>query len=153
MLVHDQSSGALLRRYQNLHSGCVAAVEGCQSGRLLFSGGHDGLVMWHDLRMKRPSAVTWHHNAGALLSAPLLLLLFIVVGMAVRAPLLLLRFCRLLSAWRCCGYSAVKLLPRYPCSLQRQQDAALLHANASCLPTALHPCCALLRRAPFTCSH
>ena len=39
-------------------------MEGTYSGKLLFTGGADGLLMVHDLRMKDPSRVLWHHNAG-----------------------------------------------------------------------------------------
>lgn len=42
----------------------MSCLEGTHSGRLLFSGGADGLLMCHDLRMKEPSRVLWHHNAG-----------------------------------------------------------------------------------------
>lgn len=64
VLVHDLASGQLLRKFQNLHEGSVAGVEGSHNGRLIFTGAADGLVMAHDLRMKRPSCVLWHHNAG-----------------------------------------------------------------------------------------
>jgi hypothetical protein len=39
-------------QFQNLHEGSVSCLEGTHSGRLLFSGGADGLLMAHDLRMK-----------------------------------------------------------------------------------------------------
>lgn len=52
-------------QFQNLHEGSVSCLEGTHSGRLLFSGGADGLLMAHDLRMKDPSRVLYHH-AGAL---------------------------------------------------------------------------------------
>lgn len=42
----------------------MSCLEGTHSGRLLFSGGADGLLMAHDLRMKEASRVLWHHNAG-----------------------------------------------------------------------------------------
>ncbi len=52
VLVHDVASGALLRNFQNLHAGEACALEGSRSGRLLFTGGQDGLVIAHDLRMR-----------------------------------------------------------------------------------------------------
>lgn len=42
----------------------MSCVEGTYSGKLLFTGGADGLLMAHDLRMRDPSRVLWHHNAG-----------------------------------------------------------------------------------------
>jgi hypothetical protein len=54
----------MLPQFQNLHEGSVSCLEGTHSGRLLFSGGADGLLMAHDLRMKEASRVLWHHNAG-----------------------------------------------------------------------------------------
>lgn len=51
-------------QFQNLHEGNVSCLEGTYSGKLLFTGGADGLLMAHDLRMKDPSRVLWHHNAG-----------------------------------------------------------------------------------------
>lgn len=53
-----------LLQFQNLHEGSVSCVEGTHSGKMLFSGGADGLLMAHDLRMKESSRVLWHHNAG-----------------------------------------------------------------------------------------
>lgn len=53
-----------LPQFQNLHEAQVSCLEGSHNGRLMFSGGADGLVMAHDLRMKDPSAILWHHNAG-----------------------------------------------------------------------------------------
>ncbi len=41
----------------------MCSLEGTHSGRLLFTGGADGLLMAHDLRMKEASRVLWHHNA------------------------------------------------------------------------------------------
>jgi hypothetical protein len=57
VLVHDVASGALLRNFQNLHAGEACALEGCHSGRLLFTGGQDGLVIAHDLRIKVGAAL------------------------------------------------------------------------------------------------
>lgn len=62
--VHDAGSGKLVRKFENLHEGHVSCLEGTHSGRLLFTGAADGLVMAHDLRMRDPSAIQWHHNAG-----------------------------------------------------------------------------------------
>jgi hypothetical protein len=42
-------------QFQNLHEGPVSCLEGTHSGRLLFTGGSDGLLLAHDLRMKEPS--------------------------------------------------------------------------------------------------
>jgi hypothetical protein len=30
----------------------------------MFTGGGDGLVLLHDLRMRDPSSIVWHHNAA-----------------------------------------------------------------------------------------
>eukprot|EP00775_Hariotina_reticulata_P009993 gene9993-10148_t len=62
--VHDLATGKLVRKFQNLHEGSVLCLEGTHSGRTLFTGGADGLLMGHDLRMKDPSRALWHHNAG-----------------------------------------------------------------------------------------
>uniref|UniRef100_A0A383VA13 Uncharacterized protein n=1 Tax=Tetradesmus obliquus TaxID=3088 RepID=A0A383VA13_TETOB len=62
--VHDLPTGKLVRKFQNLHEGSVSCLEGTHCARLLFSGGADGLLMAHDLRMKESSRVLWHHNAG-----------------------------------------------------------------------------------------
>ncbi|WIA30910.1 hypothetical protein OEZ86_000962 [Tetradesmus obliquus] len=62
--VHDLPTGKLVRKFQNLHEGSVYCLEGTHCARLLFSGGADGLLMAHDLRMKESSRVLWHHNAG-----------------------------------------------------------------------------------------
>lgn len=64
VLVHDLETGQLTRKFQNLHDGHVASVEGTQNGRMLFTGAVDGLVMAHDLRMRDPSCVLWHHKGG-----------------------------------------------------------------------------------------
>mmetsp|Transcript_18851 Transcript_18851/g.40588 ORF Transcript_18851/g.40588 Transcript_18851/m.40588 type:complete len:567 (-) Transcript_18851:1282-2982(-) len=61
---HDLSTGQVVRKFQNLHEGHVCCVEGTQNSRMLFTGAGDGLVLAHDLRMKEPSCVMWHHNAG-----------------------------------------------------------------------------------------
>lgn len=42
----------------------MSCLEGTRNGKLLFSGGADGLVLAHDLRMRDPSAIVWHHNAA-----------------------------------------------------------------------------------------
>ncbi len=42
----------------------MTCIEGAQSGRVLFTGGGDGLVLAHDLRMREPTMVLWHHSAG-----------------------------------------------------------------------------------------
>lgn len=52
VLVHDAETGQLLRNFQNLHAGEACAVEGSRNGRWLFTGGQDGLIIAHDLRMK-----------------------------------------------------------------------------------------------------
>ncbi|WIA11004.1 hypothetical protein OEZ85_011161 [Tetradesmus obliquus] len=62
--VHDLPTGKLVRKFQNLHEGSVSCLEGTHCARLLFSGGADGLLMAHDLRLKESSRVLWHHNAG-----------------------------------------------------------------------------------------
>eukprot|EP00878_Enallax_costatus_P004696 GHUV01004944.1.p1 GENE.GHUV01004944.1~~GHUV01004944.1.p1 ORF type:complete len:937 (+),score=344.31 GHUV01004944.1:194-3004(+) len=62
--VHDLPTGKVVRKFQDLHEGNVSCVEGTYSGKLLLTGGADGLLMVHDLRMKDPSRVLWHHNAG-----------------------------------------------------------------------------------------
>lgn len=51
----------VVRQFRELHEGPVTALEGSRSGRLLFTGGGDGLVLAHDLRMKRGSRALWHH--------------------------------------------------------------------------------------------
>jgi len=52
-------------QFQNLHEGSVLCLEGTHNGRLLFTGGADGLLLGHDLRMEGTlSRVLWHHNAG-----------------------------------------------------------------------------------------
>ncbi|KXZ53795.1 hypothetical protein GPECTOR_6g713 [Gonium pectorale] len=65
VVVTDAASGRAVRRFAGLHDGgAVAVIEGDRSGRLLFSGGGDGLLLAHDLRMKQGSRVLWHHNAA-----------------------------------------------------------------------------------------
>jgi WD40 repeat protein len=62
--VRDTATGALLRDFQGLHEGGVAAVEGSHDGACLFTGGsEDGLLMRHDLRLRRPTVLVWHHSA------------------------------------------------------------------------------------------
>ncbi len=46
------------------HDGQVTSLEGTESGRLLFTGSEDGMVLAHDLRMHDPTRVLWHHKAG-----------------------------------------------------------------------------------------
>ncbi|KAL6753091.1 WD40-repeat-containing domain protein [Haematococcus lacustris] len=64
VLVHDLGTGQVLRKFQNLHEGHVNCLEGSHSGRMLFTGSGDGLVLAHDLRMRDPTSVLWHFNAG-----------------------------------------------------------------------------------------
>ncbi|GLC34183.1 hypothetical protein PLESTB_001613600 [Pleodorina starrii] len=65
VVVTDAATGRAVRRYQGLHDGgAVACLEGCRSGRLLFTASGDGLLLAHDLRMKQGSRVLWHHNAA-----------------------------------------------------------------------------------------
>lgn len=78
----------MLPQFQNLHEGSVSCLEGTHSGRLLFSGGADGLLMAHDLRMKEASRVLWHHNAG-------------VNGLALEDPWLVSAASGALPCWYC----------------------------------------------------
>lgn len=64
VLVQDTMSGQIVRKFQNLHDGHVSCLEGTQNGKMLFTGAGDGLILAHDLRMKDPSCVVWHHNNG-----------------------------------------------------------------------------------------
>ncbi|GFH05689.1 WD_REPEATS_REGION domain-containing protein [Haematococcus lacustris] len=59
VLVHDLGTGQVLRKFQNLHEGHVNCLEGSHSGRMLFTGSGDGLVLAHDLRMRDPTSVLW----------------------------------------------------------------------------------------------
>jgi hypothetical protein len=63
VLVHDAETGQLLRNFQNLHAGEACAVEGSRNGRWLFTGGQDGLIIAHDLRMK--VGASWALGAAA----------------------------------------------------------------------------------------
>eukprot|EP00197_Chlamydomonas_leiostraca_P015344 CAMPEP_0202861150 /NCGR_PEP_ID=MMETSP1391-20130828/2639_1 /ASSEMBLY_ACC=CAM_ASM_000867 /TAXON_ID=1034604 /ORGANISM="Chlamydomonas leiostraca, Strain SAG 11-49" /LENGTH=547 /DNA_ID=CAMNT_0049540483 /DNA_START=115 /DNA_END=1759 /DNA_ORIENTATION=+ len=62
--VHDVATGAVVRKFQGLHEGHVTCVEGSMNGRMLYTGAADGLVLAHDLRMRDPSCVLWHHNGA-----------------------------------------------------------------------------------------
>ncbi|KAG2494376.1 hypothetical protein HYH03_007433 [Edaphochlamys debaryana] len=65
VVVTDAATGRAVRRFAGLHDGgAVSAVEGCRSGKLLFTAAGDGLLLAHDLRMKQGSRVLWHHNAA-----------------------------------------------------------------------------------------
>ena len=60
----------VVRKFEGLHEGGVSCLEGGHSGRMLFTGASDGLVLAHDLRMKDPSMVLWHHNAAGTPTPP-----------------------------------------------------------------------------------
>lgn len=62
--VHDICTGQVTRKFENLHDGPCTCLEGTQNGKMLFTGSADGLVLAHDLRMKDPSMVLWHHNGA-----------------------------------------------------------------------------------------
>ncbi|GFR44175.1 hypothetical protein Agub_g5350, partial [Astrephomene gubernaculifera] len=65
VVVTDAATGRAVRRFAGLHDGgAVGCLEGCRSGRLLFTGSGDGLLLAHDLRMKQGSRVLWHHRAA-----------------------------------------------------------------------------------------
>ncbi|GLI66981.1 hypothetical protein VaNZ11_011076, partial [Volvox africanus] len=65
VVVTDAATGRAVRRFAGVHDGAaVACLEGCRSGRLLFTASGDGLLLAHDLRMKQGSRVLWHHNAA-----------------------------------------------------------------------------------------
>lgn len=64
VLVHDNSTGQLVRKFQNLHEGHVSCLEGTRNGKMLFTGAGDGLILGHDLRMKEATVIVWHHNAS-----------------------------------------------------------------------------------------
>ncbi|GIL84995.1 hypothetical protein Vretimale_9843 [Volvox reticuliferus] len=65
VVVTDAATGRAIRRFADVHDGAaVACLEGCRSGRLLFTASGDGLLLAHDLRMKQGSRVLWHHNAA-----------------------------------------------------------------------------------------
>lgn len=102
------------RQFQNLHEGNVSSLEGTHSGRLLFTGGADGLLMAHDLRMKEASRVLWHHNAS-------------VNGLALEDPWLVSAasgVCVCVDRGRTCEY-----IPRQLC------DVVLCREHAWCEST------------------
>jgi hypothetical protein len=60
----DQETGTAISKFDGLHESIINAVEGTRDSRILFTAGSEGLVMSHDLRMKRSSCVLWHHNSS-----------------------------------------------------------------------------------------
>jgi hypothetical protein len=106
----------------------VSCLEGTHSGRLLFSGGADGLLMAHDLRMKEASRVLWHHNAG-------------VNGLALEDPWLVSAasgvLCRVGTA--CCPARHI-LIGQAQLASACGMQPLLLHA----VLCWVRPCCAML---------
>ena len=84
----------------------------------MFTGGGDGLVLLHDLRMRDPSSIVWHHNAA-------------VQDLAFEDPWLVsasagrLRGCKKgLGGWGggCCSYVSLKMYHR--------ESRGLLHIDS-----------------------
>lgn len=66
VVVHDVSTAQKTRHFQNLHQGKVTCLEGTRNGKMMFTAAGDGLIMAHDLRLRDPSVLVWHHVSGVL---------------------------------------------------------------------------------------
>ncbi|GAX79892.1 hypothetical protein CEUSTIGMA_g7332.t1 [Chlamydomonas eustigma] len=62
----DLGTGQVVRKFMDLHQSGVQSLEGSQNSKILYTAAGEGLVMAHDLRMKNPSRILWHHNSGVL---------------------------------------------------------------------------------------
>ena len=60
----DHETGQTIHQFDGLHESVINSVEGSRDSRQMFTAGSEGLVMSHDLRMKRSSVVLWHHNGS-----------------------------------------------------------------------------------------
>ncbi|KAI8466040.1 MAG: WD40-repeat-containing domain protein [Monoraphidium minutum] len=59
--VHDRETHGLLHKLEDPHDGAVSCIDAPEHGSLVFTGGADGLVIGHDLRMRSDtsSAIVW----------------------------------------------------------------------------------------------